>query len=636
MANTKLPARLLDTSAIPALNVTGVITASTGVVVQGSGTTAGIYLNGTNSDTATQGNFVRYGTNFATQSNADNSLLITKAFNGSTFVDAITVKSNSNVGIGTNNPLAVLTTDPESGNFSAGYNNYDGVGLFIRGNGTSGNGNYGPALVFGSCDSDITNQTEKHAAISIVQTGTDPNETGLAIWTHPSVTAAHSLVEAMRIDASGDVGIGVTDPADKLEVNGGTAYPHIRITSTNNTSRYMRIGMEDAVNHVIEANGSSTNLKFKTAGADRVVIGSTGNMSITGSLTVSDVRGLTTTNQYLTFGASRSLRIRSSSGGEYLRVSDSAAPGIISVGSNAQTGLNAMGAIHGLANDATLVLSNTDLSDSATTYGWTGRGSRYLHSNGTGWTNSNADNSDGGDPALVIGSSNTSGNRAGIGIALHNESNANNDFSPMIVFGNKSNSGNHNTAYAAIVGKKTGQANDSNWSAGEIHMDTAGIRIGSNTRTAYMDDDPAFKMDEAGDITMPYRSYAYGRWQGSSFSVTNDTGFLMTVLRSQNMTYRNDPTHGFGITIVKPGLYIMNATGLYDPSHTYIYVGWAINGSQVHHWHSNHAISSNHDYVSLAMRQCNTGDHITFENGSQVMTTAWGGAHSAWYIAKFG
>ena len=51
----------------------------------------------------------------------------------------------------------------------------------------------------------------------------------------------------------------------------------------------MRIGMEDAINHVIEANGSSTNLKFKTAGTDRVVIGSTGNMSVTGTITAAAI-----------------------------------------------------------------------------------------------------------------------------------------------------------------------------------------------------------------------------------------------------------------------------------------------------------------------------------------------------------
>ena len=68
-----------------------------GIVALGSGTTAGVYLNGTNSDSITQGNFLRYGTNFATQSNAANSELITYAFNGSSFQKTQIVKSNGAV-----------------------------------------------------------------------------------------------------------------------------------------------------------------------------------------------------------------------------------------------------------------------------------------------------------------------------------------------------------------------------------------------------------------------------------------------------------------------------------------------------------------------------------------------------------
>ena len=314
---------------------------------------------------------------------------------------------------------------------------------------------------------------------------------------------------------------------------------------------------------------------------------------------------------------------------DYMQLKDTAAPGILSLGYLSATSNNSMVAIHGLGNDVALVVSNNELSNSAS-YGWAGRGGRYLHSNGTGWAG------DGSDPAIVVGSSNAGNNRSGIGIVLHNESPNNDQYSPIIAFGNKSNSGSYNTAYATIVGKKTGQGGDANWSTGEIHMDTAGLRIGSNSRTAYMDNEPAFKMDEAGDITMPYRSYAYGQWSGSSFSVTNGTGFTMNVLRSQNMTYQSTGGHGYGMTVIKPGLYQMIATGLYDPGGTYIYVGWCINGSQLHHWHSNHTISNNHDYVSVVMRQLNAGDHITFENSSQVMTTAWGGGHSSWYISKFG
>ena len=142
---------------------------------------------------------------------------------------AITIDSSENVGIGTTSPNAVLTTDPESGNFSSTYNNYDGVGLFIRGNGTSGNGNYGPALVFGSCDSDTVNQDHKHAAISIVQTDTDPNQTGLAFWTHPSATAADALVNSMRITSAGNVGIGTTSITSgfKLDVVGDARFSDV-------------------------------------------------------------------------------------------------------------------------------------------------------------------------------------------------------------------------------------------------------------------------------------------------------------------------------------------------------------------------------------------------------------------------
>ena len=151
------------------------------------------------------------------------------------FVDA----SANAVGIGTSSPEAVLTTTPESGNFNSTYNNYDGVGLFLRGNGTSGDGNYGPALVFGSADSDVLNQENKHSAISLVQTGSDPNQTGLAFWTHSSVTSTDALVESMRISSDGKVGIGTDSPDSILHIKGGADWrPIFKIenTSTGNES----------------------------------------------------------------------------------------------------------------------------------------------------------------------------------------------------------------------------------------------------------------------------------------------------------------------------------------------------------------------------------------------------------------
>ena len=100
--------------------------------------------------------------------------------------------------------------------------------------------------------------------------------------------------ERMRIDGFGSVGIGDAAPADKLEINGGSSYPHIRITSSSNTSRYMRIGMESATDHVIEANGSSTLLKFKTAGSERMRIDASGHVGINNSSPAAGSSSLTT------------------------------------------------------------------------------------------------------------------------------------------------------------------------------------------------------------------------------------------------------------------------------------------------------------------------------------------------------
>jgi hypothetical protein len=154
----------------------------------------------------------------------------------------------------------------------------------------------------------------------------------------------------------------------------------------------------------------------------------------------------------------------------------------------------------------------------------------------------------------------------------------------------------------------------------------------------YDNDNGAFRMlvDTSGDVTMPYKAYAYGTINGNPASITNNYGIALTTTASQNCTPQTNSTHGPGITITKAGFYTLFAQFLYDPGAVYIYGGWAVNGSQIHHWHSNHAVASNHDAVSSIGRYLNVGDHVSIENSNQTISTVYGNAHSSWYIAKIG
>ena len=125
--------------------------------------------------------------------------------------------------------------------------------------------------------------------------------------------------------------------------------------------------------------------------------------------------------------------------------------------------------------------------DAANTH-WTNRDNRLLTSNGSNWAN------DGRDPIMALVSGNNSTVRGNaIALAIHHEGQSDGTYSPMIAFSNRSNSGNYNTTYAAIMGRKTGQANDPNWSQGELHFfaqpagtymgDTPNFLLSSTTAT---------------------------------------------------------------------------------------------------------------------------------------------------------
>ena len=168
------------------------------------------------------------------------------------------------------------------------------------------------------------------------------------------------------------------------------------------------------------------------------------------------------------------------------------------------------------------------------------RENRVLTSNAHGW-DGNA-NSDGADPILVLAVENRAGNSDigdAYGLALHSESQDDNDFGPLIGWTNRSNSGSYTTTYAAIVGKKTGQATDANWSAGELHFHTnkpAGFyadpngSMPSDNYAGYMNSNPDLRITAEGYVAT-HRNPAFAAHGAGGF-IISDGGITLSLIHN--------------------------------------------------------------------------------------------------------
>ena len=258
-----------------------------------------------------------------------------------------------------------------------------------------------------------------------------------------------------------------------------------------------------------------------------------------------------------------------------------------SIGSVADTwtppanGLTVQGVINvgsGAVDNEVSAFTNWDAGNQSFTH----RGSRTLHSNGTGWDG--ALSNDGSDPMIVCSVADRAGNSDigdSLGLLLHSESDDNDDYSPLIAFSSKSNSGSYNSIYAAIAGRRTGQGADHNWNAGQLNFYTAGK--GSNRAPdQYMDNTPDFFIDRYGYTGTPRMPYFWVSKNQSAWSISANSEFVWDTIQYNIGGHYNNSNGRFYAP--RNGYYHFDFNTIFTNNGGSILSGWVsirINGNRI-------------------------------------------------------
>jgi len=125
--------------------------------------------------------------------------------------DDITVDGSGNVGIGTSSPSSKVHVYG-AGQATANISDSGNQDAFLRVSDSGASANSGGGIIFASAQSDDTGAVGMAAIKSLLQDGTNDTIGDLAFSTRASNTDS-ALTERMRINSSGNVGIGTSSPS---------------------------------------------------------------------------------------------------------------------------------------------------------------------------------------------------------------------------------------------------------------------------------------------------------------------------------------------------------------------------------------------------------------------------------------
>ena len=160
-----------------------------------------------------------------------------------------------NVGIGTTNPKSELNV--------AANNSGQGAILTLENSDTSITSDD----VIGQIDFYANDGSENGTGAKLNIKGVAESVAGslTALTFGTSDSTSDTAIERMRIDSTGNVGIGTTDPGYKLHVVGSTYFQNI-LTTTYNTASNSKLGLFGASNGESVNNGAVYNIEWLMSG----------------------------------------------------------------------------------------------------------------------------------------------------------------------------------------------------------------------------------------------------------------------------------------------------------------------------------------------------------------------------------